>query len=737
MAMLFDWPADEVRDGPQAVVDELASSQSLATCRSLYNVHGPSRTSTAFSVLTEGGNELEASVGEATETLPLEWDEEGEEGTFGDGGGETEGALWPDIGDTRELLDGLPSASILDDELSSLEVNPLDLARSSHSPAPDADGPEGASDNPDLASVQPAPCNIEDPAGLSSVIESLKRDFDEAFSTPTFEQEHSPSPSAKRFCSTSPSPPPPDTRAPSPARFELPPPIRPRSPTQAEMDAFFGFVNPLGARSPVEEPPRIPAVTAVAGITGEDAQDPTSPDVSARQVLEASPQPNFVPGHLEDIIDSSAEAQKPPDVDEAYFQLAPIPTVSSTSLPLSLEGRRLAIISSLEQLALSVFSQIVDNVAPPAPQPAESSQPATRPPWKQIRVVLAKRRSSKDGSASRQTIRFPRKYGQGDQVRLGAKELACLLRLVELVLEGLRDEKVSTKRDLYYRDVALFGKQTIVDSLIDNLAATLDVRRSELNVVAAAKGLVAGTIKLVMKDRTVQNGPEQSVLIPTAQTLESVEADAAEWLLVIEKEAVFQSLASSPILNDLELGNGVILTGKGYPDIATRDLLKLLSDSYPSLPLFALVDSDPHGLDILSTYRFGSAALSHDSANLAVPRLEWLGVKGTEWDDLGVDRDELLPLSLHDRRKALAMLKREGLPDEWSRELQYMLHLGRKAEIQILASSSSPPQLETDTQTQLSTSNSTPASSSRLVNYMKTKLRIALALARTEGTDHA
>ncbi|KAL7343307.1 Spo11/DNA topoisomerase VI subunit A, partial [Rhodotorula toruloides] len=317
------------------------------------------------------------------------------------------------------------------------------------------------------------------------------------------------------------------------------------------------------------------------------------------------------------------------------------------------------------------------------------------------------------------------------------RQTACLLRLVELVLEGLRDEKVSTKRDLYYRDVALFGKQTIVDSLIDNLAATLDVRRSELNVVAAAKGLVAGTIKLVMKDRTVQNGPEQSVLIPTAQTLESVEADAAEWLLVIEKEAVFQSLASSPILNDLELGNGVILTGKGYPDIATRDLLKLLSDSYPSLPLFALVDSDPHGLDILSTYRFGSAALSHDSANLAVPRLEWLGVKGTEWDDLGVDRDELLPLSLHDRRKALAMLKREGLPDEWSRELQYMLHLGRKAEIQILASSSSPPQLETDTQTQLSTSNSTPASSSRLVNYMKTKLRIALALARTEGTDHA
>jgi meiotic recombination protein SPO11 len=47
-------------------------------------------------------------------------------------------------------------------------------------------------------------------------------------------------------------------------------------------------------------------------------------------------------------------------------------------------------------------------------------------------------------------------------------------------------------------------------------------------------------------------------------------------------QAVFSTLATSTLLDDGDLGNGIILTGKGYPDIATRDLLKLLADSYPA-----------------------------------------------------------------------------------------------------------------------------------------------------------
>lgn len=67
----------------------------------------------------------------------------------------------------------------------------------------------------------------------------------------------------------------------------------------------------------------------------------------------------------------------------------------------------------------------------------------------------------------------------------------------------------------------------------------------------------------------------------------------------------------------------------------------------------------------MSTYKYGSASLSFDRANLAVEGIEWLGVKGSEWDAMGVPRGELLPLTMADRKKAIKMCKREGKPEEW------------------------------------------------------------------------
>jgi meiotic recombination protein SPO11 len=45
-------------------------------------------------------------------------------------------------------------------------------------------------------------------------------------------------------------------------------------------------------------------------------------------------------------------------------------------------------------------------------------------------------------------------------------------------------------RDIYYRDVALFGTQAVVDRVIEVLAATLGVARAELGVVRRVSTLV-------------------------------------------------------------------------------------------------------------------------------------------------------------------------------------------------------------------------------------------------------
>ena len=110
-------------------------------------------------------------------------------------------------------------------------------------------------------------------------------------------------------------------------------------------------------------------------------------------------------------------------------------------------------------------------------------------------------------------------------------------------------------------------------------------------------------------------------------------------------------------------------------------------------PIYALTDFDPDGLAIMSTYKHGSFKLSHENAGLNVPSIQWLGVQSQ--DVLAEnEHDEysgLLRLSARDRKKAADMLEksevlREGdIEKVWRRELQVMLMLNVKAEMEILA----------------------------------------------------
>ncbi len=115
------------------------------------------------------------------------------------------------------------------------------------------------------------------------------------------------------------------------------------------------------------------------------------------------------------------------------------------------------------------------------------------------------------------------------------------------------------------------------------------------------------------------------------------------------------------------------------------------TDESPTPPIYGLVDFDPDGLGILSTYKYGSLALAHENAHLVVPDLHWLGVRSSsivDLDALSGGRD-IMRLSLRDRRKARGLLKKDILQEaghepEWRRELQIMLMLNIKAEIQCL-----------------------------------------------------
>lgn len=246
-------------------------------------------------------------------------------------------------------------------------------------------------------------------------------------------------------------------------------------------------------------------------------------------------------------------------------------------------------------------------------------------------------------------------------------------------------------RDIYYRDPALFGKQTHVDRYVDDIAYTFGVSRSSLNVTAAAKGLLAGAITVCRRDGSVLDAStdREGILVPNTKDLLSVDMTAVKWILVIEKEATFRSIAASDFW-DIITTQGVIITAKGYPDLASRAMLRLLSCASPqngftTPPVFGLADYDPDGMAILSTYRDGSKALAHENEEHCVPQLQWLGLRSEHLllSYATHAAQGILTLTARDRTKAIKLVS--DLFDGFQRrELQTMLMLNMKAELQLL-----------------------------------------------------
>ncbi|KAF3936921.1 hypothetical protein ABW19_dt0207163 [Dactylella cylindrospora] len=319
------------------------------------------------------------------------------------------------------------------------------------------------------------------------------------------------------------------------------------------------------------------------------------------------------------------------------------------------------------------------------------------------------------------------------------QRFAAFVRILELINEAIKLDVVYTKRDVYYKDVALFRSQQLVNNLVDDIAVALGVPRRTLHITAAAKGLICGDVRIYKTDDTIINCcmEGEGVLVPASNDIKKLRVGECKSVIIIEKEvsdtllcqwvstltihprkAIFRTLAESGEWKKLP-GRPILLCGKGYPDIATREIAHLLyvtkniDDEY--LDFYCLVDYDPHGLDIFTMYKNGSLLSGVRGTNyMSVPSLKHLGIKfrdilnycSEEKDAMsqGVaetqNREEegrkrartrlfgvasapgLLVMTRHDRAKATGMLERGET--EYSDDLKNLLFVGYKAEIQIL-----------------------------------------------------
>ncbi|KAG0239322.1 endodeoxyribonuclease [Actinomortierella wolfii] len=194
----------------------------------------------------------------------------------------------------------------------------------------------------------------------------------------------------------------------------------------------------------------------------------------------------------------------------------------------------------------------------------------------------------------------------------GIKQLTAIIRVMDIIHESVQNNVYITKRDMFYRDVATFRQQVVVDRTIDDLAATFRVPRSSLHVVAGSRGLVCGSIHLItwQHDQNIRDlsskadgstlgkninnglsnissntpslgistwiGSSQPCSIPALEEVIQVKIHPdTRFVLVIEKEATMKYLMSTGFCE--KHGPCILLTGKGNPDRATRQLLNCLS----------------------------------------------------------------------------------------------------------------------------------------------------------------
>ncbi|XP_074320172.1 meiotic recombination protein SPO11-1 isoform X2 [Silene latifolia] len=294
-----------------------------------------------------------------------------------------------------------------------------------------------------------------------------------------------------------------------------------------------------------------------------------------------------------------------------------------------------------------------------------------------------------------------------------------LLRVLLIVQQLLQENRHASKRDIYYTYPSIFSDQSVVDRAINDICILLECSRHNLNVVSVAKGYlhlhlfrfspsvllalfclmmlswlqaITKFLRLVMGwIRFTEDGKKCDCLSSpnTAQSIPVQVEDIqdilsfARYILVIEKESVFQRLANDRFCS---FNQCIVITGRGYPDIPTRRFLRLLAEKL-CIPVYGLVDSDPYGFDILTTYRFGSLEMAYDAELLRIPEICWIGAFTSDSERYDLPSQCLLPLSTEDKKRTEAILSRCYLQNElqWRLELEMMLEKGVKFEIEALS----------------------------------------------------
>uniref|UniRef100_A0A8C5TX66 DNA topoisomerase (ATP-hydrolyzing) n=1 Tax=Malurus cyaneus samueli TaxID=2593467 RepID=A0A8C5TX66_9PASS len=275
-----------------------------------------------------------------------------------------------------------------------------------------------------------------------------------------------------------------------------------------------------------------------------------------------------------------------------------------------------------------------------------------------------------------------------------AKRFAC--RCFSIII---KNTIFCLDRDIYYSDTLLFGSQSIVDQIINDISCMLKIPRRSLHILSTTKGFVAGNLSYTEEDGTKVNCTCSTTAVAVPSNVQGIKNlnSHAKFMLIVEKDATFQRLLDddffskvSPCIMITHLFVCLLLNGKCIPDLNTRLLVRKLWDSF-QIPIFTLMDADPHGVEIMCVYKYGSVSMSFEAHHLTVPSIKWLGLLPSDLKRLNICKDALIPFTKQDENKLASIQKRPYIACQplWKKELEILAATKLKAEIQVLTSLSS------------------------------------------------
>jgi len=290
-----------------------------------------------------------------------------------------------------------------------------------------------------------------------------------------------------------------------------------------------------------------------------------------------------------------------------------------------------------------------------------------------------------------------------------AKKFAQTTLMAAIIYEALINNEYPTIRDLYYR-----GKHTIryrdihgrireentwdeqreSDAVIRDIEVYLGILREELLILSKEKGKVVGNMRIRSGGDIIdlsKMGHGAYAIEPTPDLIEFIDVDA-EFVLVVEKDAVFQQLHRYGFWKKYR---SILITSAGQPDRATRRFVRRLSEEL-KLPIYILTDADPYGWYIYSVFKIGSIALSYESERLATPDAKFIGVSMTDifgdknkkpWLSPQEAKNYIIKAKDADIKRAKELLSYIWFQSKaWEKEIKIFLNKKAKLEIEALAS---------------------------------------------------